>query len=140
MEEATKLARGDGPWELLYADDLVLTAESEEEVIHMFNRWKEEIEQRGLKINMEKTKLMVTGNKARDRTHSGRWPCGCCGRRVGANSILCRVCDKCCHQRGVQDFICPKCMFKDDCGEGDGDGGSGYFLVPHFPFSARKFL
>ena len=27
MEEATKLARGDGPWELLYADDLVLTAE-----------------------------------------------------------------------------------------------------------------
>ncbi len=47
MEEAT---RGDGPWELLYADDLVLTAESEEEVIHMLNRWKEEIEQRGLKI------------------------------------------------------------------------------------------
>ncbi len=84
MEEAT---RGDGPWELLYADDLVLTAESEEEVIHMFNRWKEEMEQGELKINMEKTKLMVIGNKARDRIHSGRWPCGCCGRGVGADPI-----------------------------------------------------
>ncbi len=57
--------------ELLYADDLVLTAESEEEVIHMFNRWKEEMEQRELKLNMEKTKLMVTRNKARDKIHSG---------------------------------------------------------------------
>ena len=38
MEEATKIARGDGPWELLYADDLVLTAESKEEVTDMFNR------------------------------------------------------------------------------------------------------
>ncbi len=84
--------------ELLYVDDLVLIAESEEEVIHMFNRWKEEMEHRGLKINMEKTKLMVTGNKARDRIHSERWPCGCCGRGVGANSILCSVCDKWCHR------------------------------------------
>ena len=72
MEEVTKLARGDGPWELLYADDLVLTAESKEEVTGMFNRWKEEMEQRGLKINMEKTKLMVTGNKATERIQSGR--------------------------------------------------------------------
>ena len=77
MEEATKLARGDGPWELLYADDLVLTAESKEEVTDMFNRWKEGMEQRGLKINMEKTKSVVTGNKARERIQSERWQCGC---------------------------------------------------------------
>ena len=32
---------------------------------------------------------MVTGNKARERIQSGRWPCGCCGRGVGANSMLC---------------------------------------------------
>ncbi len=84
------MARGDGPWELLYADHWVLTAESDEEVIHMFIGWKKEREQRGLKISMEKTKLMVTGNKARDKTNSGRWLCGCCGRGVGANSILCK--------------------------------------------------
>ena len=53
LEEATKLARRDGSWELLYADDLVLTAESKEEVTDIFNRWQEGMEQRGLKINME---------------------------------------------------------------------------------------
>ena len=40
MEEATKLARGDGLWELLSADDLVLTAESKEEVTDMEGREK----------------------------------------------------------------------------------------------------
>ena len=98
MEEATKLTRGDSPWELLNADALVLTAESKEEVADMFNRWQEEMEQRGLKINMEKTKLMVTGNKAREGIQSGRWPCGCCGRGVGSNSVLCMNCNKWCHQ------------------------------------------
>lgn len=73
MEKATKLARGNGPWQILCADDLELTAESKEEVADMFNRWEEEMEQRGLKINMEKTKLIVTGNKAREGLQSGRW-------------------------------------------------------------------
>ena len=31
MEEVTKECRGDGPWELLHADDLVLTATSKQE-------------------------------------------------------------------------------------------------------------
>ena len=61
MEEATKLAKGGGQWELLYADDSVMTADSKEEVVDMFNRWKKGMERRGLKINMEKTKLVVTG-------------------------------------------------------------------------------
>lgn len=99
MEEATKLARGDGLWELLYANDLELTAESREEVTDMFNRWKEGMEQRGLKINMEKTKLMMTRNEARERILSGKWLCGCCGRGVEANSVLCTRCNKWCHQR-----------------------------------------
>ena len=63
MEEATKLAR-DGPWEMLFDDDLVLTAESKEEVNDIFNRWKVGIEQSGPKINILKTKSMVTGNTA----------------------------------------------------------------------------
>ena len=55
-EEATKLARSDGPWELFYADALVLTAEAKEEVSDMFNRWKEGVEQRGLKYIYRKDK------------------------------------------------------------------------------------
>lgn len=50
MEKATKLAKGDGPWQLLYADDLVLTAESRGKVADMFNRGKEEMELRGFNI------------------------------------------------------------------------------------------
>lgn len=117
MQEATKEARGEGPWELLYADDLVLTAETLEEVRDMFNRWKAGMEQRGLKINMEKTKLMVSGKPANTRVESGRWPCSGCGRGVGVNSILCMRCNRWCHRRctglrnlrGMQNFICPTC-------------------------------
>ena len=60
----------------------------------MFNRWKEGLEQRELKIKMEKTKSMVTGYKARERIQSRRWPFGCCERRLGANSVLCTECNK----------------------------------------------
>ena len=70
-EEATKMAQGDGPWELLYADDLVLTSKSKE-VTDKFNRWKNEMEQWGLKIYMDKTKIMVAGKKAKERIQSGR--------------------------------------------------------------------
>ena len=37
----------------------MLTAESKEEVNEMFNRWKEGMEQWGLKINTEKTISVV---------------------------------------------------------------------------------
>ncbi len=36
--------RADCPWEILYADDLVLTAESMEELAVKFERWKDGIE------------------------------------------------------------------------------------------------
>ena len=67
------MAKIDAPWEMLYADESVLTAESKKEVADMFNRWMEGMEQRGLKINTEKTKSVVTGNKTRERIQSGRW-------------------------------------------------------------------
>ena len=88
----------------------------------MLNKWKEGMEQRGLKINTEfKTKSVVTGNKARERIHSERWPCGCFLRGVGANSVFCTECNEWCHKRcsglrnllGVQNFVCPRCaMFR----------------------------
>ena len=54
-----------------YADDLVLTAESEHEVLGRFDRWRTELELRGLKINMEKTKMMVTGRSSTQNIKSG---------------------------------------------------------------------
>ena len=61
MDDVTKEVRNGVPWELGYADDLVLTAESEHDVLERFIRWRKKLELRGLKVNMEKTKMMVTG-------------------------------------------------------------------------------
>lgn len=109
MEDAKKAARDGVPWELLYADDLVLTAEG---VGDMFNRWKTGMEQRGIKINTEKTKLMVGGKAANGRVQCGRWPCCSCGRGVGVNSIQFVECNQRCsglrNLRGVQNFVCPR--------------------------------
>jgi len=43
------------PWELLYADDLVVIAETEEDLIKRLNEWKYNVENRGIRVNMNKT-------------------------------------------------------------------------------------
>ena len=46
---------------LRYADDTTLMAESEEELKSLLMKVKEESEKVGLKLNIEKTKIMVSG-------------------------------------------------------------------------------
>ena len=46
---------------LRYADDTILMAESEEKLKSLLMKVKEESEKVGLKLNIEKTKIMVTG-------------------------------------------------------------------------------
>ena len=46
---------------LRYADDTTLMAESEEEVKSLLMKVKEESEKVGLKLNMQKTKIMASG-------------------------------------------------------------------------------
>ena len=46
---------------LRYADDTTLMAESEEELKSLLRKVKEESEQVGLKLNIQKTKLMASG-------------------------------------------------------------------------------
>ena len=46
---------------LRYADDTTLLAESEEELKSLLMKLKEESEKVGLKINIQKTKIMTTG-------------------------------------------------------------------------------
>ena len=45
---------------LRYADDTTLTAESEEELKSLLMKVKEESEKVGLKLNIQKTKIMVS--------------------------------------------------------------------------------
>ena len=44
-----------------YADDIILTAESEEELKSLLRKVKEKRVKAALKLNIEKTKIMVSG-------------------------------------------------------------------------------
>ena len=44
-----------------YADDTILMAESEEELKNLLMKVKEESEEVGLKLNIQKTKIMASG-------------------------------------------------------------------------------
>ena len=47
---------------LRYADDTILMAESEEELKRLLMKVKEESEKVGLKLNIQKTKIMASGH------------------------------------------------------------------------------
>ena len=82
MQEATRTARSEGLWDLLNANGLVKTAKSEEEAVRMFVVWKREMETRGLKVNITKTKLMSTEPAVRPQWGRYVYPCGVCGNVV----------------------------------------------------------
>ena len=56
-----KIARGNIN-DLRYADDTSLTAQSEEELKSLLMKVKEESEKAGLKLNIQKTKIMASGS------------------------------------------------------------------------------
>ena len=64
MKEATKKCTGEDLWQLQYADDLVLSAESKEGMEQKFLKRKLSLETRGMKVNLGTTKLMVTAKKS----------------------------------------------------------------------------
>ena len=82
--------------ELLYADDLVFMSEDMVDLKERFWNWKNALESKGWKVNTRKTKLMVSGSEG-ELYKSKIDPCGVCGRRVMANSVLCTKCGNCVH-------------------------------------------
>ena len=63
------------PSELLYADDLAVIAETEEELIMRLNEWKDNVESKGMRVSMNKTKVMISGERQMVRQKDVRWPC-----------------------------------------------------------------
>jgi len=55
MEAMCREFRDVLPWELPYAVDLVVIAESEEELIQKLHSWKDRVDGTGMKVNMNKT-------------------------------------------------------------------------------------
>ena len=61
LEALSREFRTGCPWELLYSDDLMISAESMEELLVKVQTWKTEMEKKGLRVNMGKTKIMESG-------------------------------------------------------------------------------
>ena len=57
------------------------------------------MELKGLKVNIEKTKVMRSGKSGREIVKTGRWPCVVCGKGVVANSIQYSDCCGWVHKR-----------------------------------------
>ena len=87
--------------ELLYADDLVLMSKDMEDLKERFWNWEDALESKGLKVNTRKTKVMVSTLEG-ELFKSKIDPCGVCGRRVMANSVLCTKCGNWVHGRCVK--------------------------------------
>jgi len=76
-----------------------MIAETEEDLIKRLNEWKNNVKNRGMRVNMNKTKVMISGERQKLLQKAARWPCGVCGRGVGGNSIQCTRCHKWVHKK-----------------------------------------
>jgi len=119
LEALSREFRTGIPWELRYADDLALVADTLEGCLAKLKAWKDGMERKGLRVNMKKTKLLVSGSGLNILKDSGTHPCAVCRSGVGSNSIQCTECrfwvhKKCCGIQGKlvnnPDYRCPRCL------------------------------
>ena len=118
IDEVTENARKGWMKQILYADDLVLMGETMKELRENFDEWREAFESKGMRVNLEKTKLMVSGME-KETFDSKIDPCGMRGTRVMSNSVLCTACGnwantRCTDKKKIpvylnKDFVCKKC-------------------------------
>jgi len=73
-----------------------------------------------MRVNMNKTKVMISGEWQKVMQKAVRWPYGVCGRDVGNTSIQCTSCQEWIHRKysGIKGsmykvmktFVCRGCM------------------------------
>ena len=96
IDTVTENVREGSLHEILYADDVVLTDDTLEDLQARFGVWKSAFESKGMKVNIGKTRMMVSGTEG-EVVKSRVDPCGVCGRRVMANSMQCEKCQRWVH-------------------------------------------
>ena len=67
---------------ILHVDDLVLKSENLDNLRERFQRWRSALKDKGLKVNVGRTKMMVSGTEG-EIVLSKIDPCGICGKMVG---------------------------------------------------------
>ena len=119
LEALSRSFKSGCPYELLYADDLAIIAPTKEELFLRLKQWKNGMESKGLRVNMKKTKIMISGSNFGTLKDSGRFPCAVCRSGVGKNSILCHGCSHWVHKKctgivgrlvDVPSFRCGRCL------------------------------
>ena len=97
-DEVTENSRKEWMKQILFAHDLVLMRETMKEFRENSDKWRETFESKGMRVNLGKTKLMVSGMEE-ETLDSKIDPCGLCGTKVMSNSVLCTACGKWIHAR-----------------------------------------
>ena len=92
LETLSREFRSGVPWEDLYVDDLLIITESLEECVRRLLTCKEAMEEKGLRVNAGKVKIMICGMGLDLLQTSGEFPCAICHTGVGSNSIFCNGC------------------------------------------------
>jgi len=87
--------------------------------LEKLNKWKNGLEEKGLRVNLGKTKIMRCQYRTGQVENSGKFPCSVCKRGVGANSIQCTACNLWVHKRcssikgklqSATSYSCKKCV------------------------------
>jgi len=73
--------------------------ETDEDLIKRLHERKNNVGNRGIRVNMNKTKVMIRGECQKPLQKAAKWPCGVCGRCVGSNSLHCTSCQKWVHKK-----------------------------------------
>ena len=89
MEALSREFRVGCLWELLYTDDTVLMAETLEDLKKKLTVWKDNIEAKGLQVNVHKTKLICSKHNLPVKSDPVKWPCSFCRKGVGISSMFC---------------------------------------------------
>ena len=118
LEALSREFRKGSPEELLYADDLVVSSETLDGLLAKLETWKKGLEGKDLRVNMGKTKVMVSGCNLGKPSEKGKFPCSVFGKGVGSNSIYFGTCKHWVHKRcsgikgkltGSNHFSCKMC-------------------------------
>ena len=99
LEALSHEFRAGVPWEDLYADDLVIIADSLEKCVRRLLIWKEAMEKKGLRVKAGKTNVMICVTGLDLLQSSAEYPCAVCPTGVGNNSIYCNGCKLCVHKK-----------------------------------------
>ena len=67
---------------------MVVIAETEDDLIERLNKWKDNVENKGMRVNINKTKVMISGERQKVMQKTVRWPCGVCALVINQCSVV----------------------------------------------------